>query len=382
MTESPWTKHAFEASITRTCFSSTAFDAGWDGDPRFNIDGAVLQQDPEMRRLLELETAIRPAKVWAQKVARQIELFPPCGWCFPQVVQAVCTNIGAGDAAAVLPCGCYNVGSRRLDLIAGYACCLDGWLKAVSPERIGAVLRGRSLGDRDWLAIARGVHKALGEMGDRNALLIRRLLARLRFWLRAPYGHVKTDDNPRLGYLYDHGMGRHGGWDYFSFENHDRDVADLNERIRAAFKHSDRWITLIECTWPCAPKVARYIERIVSAVGVAEDRLDATPDELAEHQRGKGFLHTEGTYLDTELSRKLFHTSLSVLSDYVSGSVAAPPDCSDSSIDSEFGDSLVSLLGDASPEKTWLAALLTKRIKLFADSFKSYHFTRSSEQVV
>ncbi len=368
-----WNRENFESSLTRTCFSSTPYDTGWDGAPQWNIDGAVLQNDAEMRRLLELEWAVQPVPVWAQKVARQIEQMAPCGWCFPQCVQATCQNIGAGDAAAASPCGCYVVGTRRLQLMASYAACLDGWVKRAQPGSVAQGLLENADDERDWLQIATGVFDALGEPTPRRALLVRALLARLRFWLRAPFGHLKRDENWRLGYFYSHSMGRYGGWDYFSFHHHDPEFVELHERVRAEVPHADRWLELIDCTWPCAPKVFRYLERIILATGALQEGGEALPDDLVSETNDRPILRIDGTYLDSDTSRGLFNASVSALAEFANGDGASQG--------TGFGSQLQHLLGDRSPQKVWLAALLRKRSKLFEESFKSFHFTRNAQQV-
>lgn len=379
-TDSDWCRDVYERSITRLCFASTPYDAGWDGDSRRSVDGKALQQDAQMRRLVEMETGIRPVPLWARKIAEQIGELAPCGWCFPQFVEAVYRNIGSGDAAAAHPCGCYNVGERRLQLMANYALCLDGWLKGVCPEDTAAAVTCHVVDQRDWLSIARKVYGALGEQAPAKALLVRRLLGRLRFWLRAPFGPLKADDNPRLGYLYTHAMGRYGGWDHFSFERHDPDVVELEQRIRAEVAKPDRWLELIESTWPCAPKVFRYLERIVLAIGRIEQGGNTAPAELNDSLPGD-VLQADGTCMGSGESRCLFDTGVSTLAKFVSGAFPAEP-VEGSGLDARFGSRLEALLGEPSPQKLWLAALLLKRVALFEGSFKSFHFTRDAQHVM
>ena len=374
-----WNRENYDASVTRTCFSSTPYDTGWDGAPQWNIGGSVLQNDPEMRRLLELEWAIRPVPVWAQKVARQIEEMAPCGWCFPQCIRAICQNIGADDAAAASPCGCYVVGEQRLHLMASYAVCLDAWLKGATPEAVGQGLSENAGDERNWLQIATDVSDVLSEHTPQKLLLVRRLLARLRFWLRAPFGNLKRDDNWRLGYFYTHSMGRYGAWDYFSLHYHDSEFIELDGRLRAEAASADRWLELIDCTWPCAPKVFRYLERIMLAIGSVSEGCDATPDDLANEAEARPILQLEGTYLDTEKSRGLFDTAIGVLTEFVADDF--PASGRGSGRDRAFGTRLKRSLADRSPQRVWLAALLLKRISLFEASFKSLHFTRNAHQV-
>lgn len=375
-----WDRDNFERSITRTCFSSTPYDAGWDGAEQWDINGTVLQHDDEMRRLLELEWEIRPVPVWGQKIARQIEEMPPCGWSFPQHVEAVCTNIGSGDAAAAFPSRCYVVGPDRLQLMADYAVCVDGWIKNISSLQVGASLQQNAFDSRDWVGIAAAVWEVLGEPSPPRVLLARRLLQRLRFWLRAPYAPLKADDNWRLGYFYDHGMGRSGGWDYFSFEEHEPDANELKSQIKAQIPDAERWLELIDYTWPCAPKVFRFVERIVIAIGQIEEHSDVGPDELGSRRAAERILRVEGTYLDSETSRGLYNAAVSGLAGFLGCSFPGPG-MADARRDTGFASRLQRVLGEPSPEKLWLAALLQKRITLFQHSFKSFHFTRNAHQI-
>jgi hypothetical protein len=374
--EPEWTKQAYQSSITSTCFSSTPYDAGWDA--RSNIDGRILQADAQMRRLLELEAAVRPVRVWAQQVARQIEKLPPCGWCFPQAVEAICTNIGAGDPAAAAPAACYTVGPNRLRLMGRYAVCLDGWLKQAAPGAVAAQIEQQAFDQRDWAGIARKVWEVLGEPNSPKVLLVRRLLGRLRFWLRAPFGLLKSDDNPALGYFYTHAMGRYGGWDHFSFERRDPDVVELEERVRCEIDKADRWLELIDSTWPCAPKVFRYLERIICRIGQVEEDGDTSPAEL-DSPLPDGILQADAACLDSDGSRRLFDTAAAALREFVANDFpAASGDGADT--DGEWAGRLACLLGEPSPERVWLAALLLKRIALFEGSFKTFHFTRNPQQ--
>ena len=333
-----------------------------------------------MRRLLEMEVALRPVPLWAQAVARQVQSMAPCGWCFPQFVEVVCMNIGARDAAAADPKRCYDVGPHRLALMANFAVCLDGWLKGVSSEVVAVELRQHSTVDgRDWIRFARSIHRALGEPIVRRRLLVRRLLARLRFWLRAPLGKDTPDDNWRLGYFYTHAMGRDAGWDYFSLHTHDAEIAELDERIAAELDEPERWLTLIDSTWPCAPKVFRYLERLILAIGQTTETEGGAPPRITD-PLPDGFLEIADTYLATDRSRALYAAAVSALATYLANAFpAGAPVAWD--VDADLAASLSRLLGEPTPVKCWPAALLLKRITLFADSFKRFHFTRDPNQI-
>lgn len=370
--DSFWNQENFEASLTRTCFSSTPYDEGWGNEG--------LRGDAEMRRLLELECTVQPVRGWVRRVVRQIEEFPPCGWCFPQYVETVCKGIGAGAAWGAWPAPkCYTVGPDRLSLMARYAVCLDGWVKRVPWETVAGDLDRQVADGRDWYSIASKIWEVLGTPSSLRMLLVRRLLARLRFWLRAPFEPLKPDDNWRLGYFYTHSMGRYGGWDYFSFDHHDPECVELDERIRADVSHADRWIELIESTWPCAPKVFRYLERIILAIGELAEGDHVSPTELAARRQCEALLEHNTTYLDSATSRRLFETAVCTLSSYVGGAFFISTPASPN-VDAAFAARLQETLGETSPERVWLAALLIKRIALFEGGFRSFHFTRNPHQ--
>lgn len=372
-----WDRAAYEASLTRHCFSWTPFcgTVGWEaawGDRR-------LKEDLNMRGLVELERVASPVPVWAQMVCRQIDTMPPCGWAVPQHVEAVCTNIGRQDAEAAVPPRCYSLGPERLGLMAQVAMLLDGWLKNLEPDEVAALLESTDDCGREWRDIAHDVWQTLGERHRRRTLLARRLLARLRFWLRAPYGPDKGDDNARLGYTYTVSLGRNPGWDYFGCDEHDPEVAELNERIHQSLDEPQRWIDLITYTWPCAPKAFRFIERLIAAVGRVPADGPSVPNELGD-QLPTGLLRIDETYLDTPTSRRLYNTATAALTRFL-GDAFQMGATSSGEVDPAWKARLTRLLAEPSPLTTWLAALLLVRLVFFEESFRSFHFTRNTHHV-
>jgi hypothetical protein len=380
-----WCDDLYSGSLTSQCFSSTSYDAGWNGAPEYGIDGAALQGDTEMRRLLELEMRASPLPNWARVVARQVERLAPCGWSFPQATSAICRNIGAADPCAEEPQGCYAVGQRRLDLMAAYAACLDGWLKRVPSKTVGREVAGFAQDQRDWCRIAAAVAEALGDPTPTSRLLTRALLTRLRFWLRAPFGALKADDNWRLGYLCTYDMGRYGGWDYFTFHHHDPDWQELAERIRETVPDAERWLDQIESTWPCAPKVFRYIERLILAIGALAGGASGTVRELCGADNDRPVLEWEGTCLDETASRLLLDSVVGALVEYLGADYGVETPCGHAQ--SEFGETLTEHLPARCPARVWLAALLLKRILLFSTGggedrpLAKCRYTRDAHQV-
>jgi len=368
----------YERSFTRHCFSSTPFcgSVGWDA--AWGEGGPALNQNPQIERLIELEYAVAPVPLWAQLVARQVDQLPPCGWAFPQHLETVCTNTGRHDAAAVKTSGCYTPGPNRLAMLSNVALLLDGWLKETSPGRTAMIVASEDSFSVDWSSIAGNVWKVLGEHEPRKCLLVLRLLERLRFWSRAPYEGTKLDDNPRLGFLNLPEAGWFGGWDYFGFDYNEPSSKDLDSRIRNDLDAPQQgWLDWIYSTWPCAPKVMRFMERTIAAIGRISADDTSSIDALSHSLPPSGaILPVEGTYLDSETSRRLYRTALHALGEYVKDDFPLPVKLPEE-IDTHWSKRLSLLLGEDNPVKRWIVALLFERVFLFEESFKSFHFTLS-----
>lgn len=368
----------YERSFTRHCFSSTPFcgSVGWDAT--WGDGGPALNQNPQIRRLLELEYAVTPVPLWAQLVARQVDQLPPCGWSFPQHLEAVCTNIGRNDAAAAKASGCYTPGPNRLAMLSRVALLLDAWLKKIPSGRTAMVIASEESSSVDWSCVAENVWKALGEHEPRKRLLVLRLLERLRFWLRAPYEGTKLDDNFRLGFLMVPKAGWFGGWDYFGFDYNEPSSKDLDSRIRSELDAPQQgWLDWIYSTWPCAPKVMRFIERTLAAIGKIAANDTSSIKALSQSlPPASSILPVNGTYLDTETSRQLYNTALQALGERIQDDFPLPAKLPDA-IDGQWSKRLSLLLGESNEVKLWLESLLFERIALFEEEFKSFHFTLS-----
>jgi hypothetical protein len=337
-----WNNKHYDASVTRTCLAGTPYgDAG-------GADRPAPQNDPEMHRLLELEASLSPLPNWARGVTQQIARLSPFGWAMPYCVEAICQNIGAGDPEAARPSAFCHIGQHRLQLMTDYAICLEGWLKGLSPETTAARTSETSLGWRDWEFIAGRIHDALGKPGPNKATLVRRLLAKLRFWLRA--SRIPQLENARAG-------------EYVAV-NHEPELADLDRQIRQTVPHADRWLELIESAWPGATRIFHYIERMMAAIGELDSAPDTWPDELVDVDL-KPFAAAHEAYRTADPGRVLYQTVLKVLNDYLGEKPNRPADPA-ANIDDKWADRLTRRLGQPTPVGTYLAALTRKRITLLA----------------
>ena len=360
-----WNRKHYDVSVARTCFVSTPYG----DDP--GADRPAPQNDPEMQRLLEIEASLDPLPNWALEIARQIARLSPFGWAMPHCIEAICQNIGAGDPEAAKPSACYHIGPHRLQLMTDYAICLEGWLKGLSPETIAARTSERSLGWRDWEFIARRIHEALGETGGNKAVLVRRLLAKLRFWLRAgganlPIGQARAaqDSGDPGGASRSRQSDAAQAGQYVAVTEHELEMAELDRQIRRSVPHAERWLELIDSAWPGAARIFHYIERMMAAIGELDAAPDARPDELVDVDLDPVAAAHEA-YQSANPGRMLYETVLRVLDDYLGDKFnrAADPK---TPVNDKWAERLTRRLGEPTPVGTYLAALTRKRITLLA----------------
>ena len=150
--------------------------------------------------------------------------------------------------------------------------------------------------------------------------------------------------------------------------------------LHGRLTHSRRAAGASRSTWPCAPKVMRYLERTICAIGRIEPGRISSYPELSKSLPASGeVLPVDGTYLDSAASRRLYDTSIRALADYVGEGFPMPAPLP-ADIDAAWAKRLTARLGGRAPAKLWLAALLLERIALFEGSFKTFHFTRNINQ--
>ena len=333
-----------------------------------------------MRGLLELEWACRPVPAWARQVARQIANLPPCGWCLLQAVEAICTNIGAGDEDAAHPHGCHRVGPHQIQLMSDYAVCLAGWLRGANPEMVAAGTSEKSLGWRDWERIAKRVALALGEPTPAKGLLVRRLMAHLRRPVPADWPAPKGPQAAGEPCPSEGTADCRQAWQQLPDGKRDPALAELDAQIRRDVPNAEGWLNLIDAAWPCAPRPFHYLERIVAAFGQVGQEDQLNPAELARKAPGQPLLHSQGAGRGPQQSGRLFDATVRALQDFVVA-LPAPVRRAEAGEEKAWAANLADALGRASPVKTWLAAVLLKRVRMSEDGFKSLRLMPNTQQV-
>jgi hypothetical protein len=341
----------YKASLTRKCLTANGYGSQ-QGAPQ----AGTAAKDPEIRYLLKLECSLGTLPEWAREITNQIALLPAQGWAMPHCIEAICQNIGASDPEKAKPSASYRIGPHRLQLMADYAICLDGWLKALSPETISARTSETSLGWRDWEFIARRIQDALGLPSLTKALLVRRLLAKLKFWLRAAQ-MMQTDEQLATE------AQQHVA---VAANQHLLEMAELDHQIRQNVMHGQRWLELIDSAWPGAARIFHYIERMMAAIGEMDANPDAWPDELVDVDLEPPGSHAD--YQSAEAGRILFDTVMRVLDAYLDNPAATVDPRAP--VDAKWADRLTRRLGKPTPIGAWLVGLTRKRFALLAANTK------------
>jgi len=331
-----WSRDAWDASV-----SASAYNPDWWATLKF---GEHPVWD-ELVKIYQAERALEAVPSWADEIVRRMMELPMCGYyAFPDNVLQICEAIKGQQCPDIVK-NCYTVDAERKTLMAYYVYCLDAWLKEAPLEVAQAELSMRDSLGKDWGAIIANVYQALGERSEAKTALVERLVHRLRWWIktliwaddrRGKFGLDVYLGDPRG----DANWGAYGNPpfdDPYFAELRVPQVEALEARIRQLLPDSDKTIERIRSTWLCAPKVFRYLEKLVHEIG-AIDRPDDSPDDSP-------VLQCEDTYPDFQSCSAWFDDFIFRVEAWLAGSADAAPE-----------------LGGPAPVKRWLAGVLRHKL--------------------
>lgn len=344
---SPWTKEAYEASATSRYWGGTPYSAGWDGSKQYGED---LPQSAELRAIFEEEMQLGDVPDWACEIlGRMVNDLPMCGhYSFPLPLLQICSAICDEKCPRVVV-GCYTADSERKTLMSYYVFCLDAWLKEAPLELAAEELKLRDDLGKDWPAIIAAIYDTLGERSEAKRTAIERLVHRLRWWIKT----LIWFDDRRDKYLLDVYSGdvrgdeaKYGAYgnspygDPFFAELSMPQVVALEERIRGTTPDGDKLCDRIRSTWLCAPKVFRYVEKLIVQIG--SQGCDG------ETESDGAILQCEDTYPDVESHEEWYASFMSSLTKWLDGDGEALPE-----------------LGQTTPVKHWIARILRRKLRLY-----------------
>ena len=347
MVKTQWSKENYEKSVMKHAWGATPYDAGWEESQKYGED---LPASIELKEIFEEEMALDDVPHWAEDViARMIGPFPMCGhYAFPQPLLQICEAIGK-EKTPEFVCGCYTADSERKILMSYYVYCLDAWLKNAPLEVAAAELAMRDDYGKNWAEIVTDIYKSLGSPTQQKILLVKRLIHRLRWWIKT---HIWFNDK-RDCFMLDVYSGdargdeaNHSAYgnspfgDPYFEERKLPEIKVLTEQIRAIVPDAQKYLDAIESTWLCAPKVFRYLERIIIDIGNLGS--ENAPDyDLT-------ILQCEDTYPNVASHQKWYSAFMSSLTKWLDGDPQALSD-----------------MGDITPTKRWLARILRHKLRLY-----------------
>ena len=294
-----WSREAWDVSISAKAYNADRWDTLTpEKEPALWAELAVIWRQ---------EQALEVIPDWAEEIVVRTMELPMCGYYgYPANVSQIIDAISAGRAPDVVMT-CYTVDADRKSLLSYYVYCLDAWLKKAPLEHAVAELALRDSLGKNWPEIAAAIYQTLGERTDLKRVVVERLIHRLRWWIKT----LISSDDKRDRFLLDvysgdirgdeEKFGAYGnspyGDPYFA-ELRLPHVREMQARIRAEAPDGKRLLDRIQSTWLCAPKVFRYLEKLIAEIGAIDSDLP--------RNQAPAILQCEDTYPDFDANHKHF----------------------------------------------------------------------------
>jgi hypothetical protein len=342
MSDILWSPDAWDASV-----SARGYNADW-------WTTLTPAREPELwselRAVFEDEQAIDGIPAWATEIVERMMQLPMCGYyAYPANVEQIMDAISACRCPDVVM-RCYTVDPDRKVLLSYYVYCLDAWRQEAPLSAAVAELSRRDQLGKNWAEIAAAIYRALGNRTELKTTTMDRLIHRLRWWIKS----LIWKDDRRDRFLLDvysgdirgdeEKWGAYGnspyGDPYFA-ELTLPNVAAMEQRILADVPDAQRLLERIHSTWLCAPKVFRYLEKLIVEIG-AIDGHDAP-------QEAPPILQCDDTWPDFHANHEHFVGLLGRLRRWVDGAAGELPS-----------------LGSRSLVKRWLVHLLWHKLVFYA----------------
>ena len=338
MTEAAWSREAWNASI-----SARAYNADW-------WDYLTPMKEPqlwaELHAIYTEEKALGTIPPWAIEIVTRMMELPMCGYfAFPDNITQILDAITAQQCPDVVM-RCYTADPDRKVLMSYYVFCLDAWVKDAPLDNIVAELELRDPLGKNWEAIATAIYQILDKKTELKRLVIERLIHRLRWWIKSLIG---SDDKRNLFMLDFYGgdirgdiepWGAYGnspyGDPYFT-ELQLSHVKVMEQRILAEAPDGQALLVRIQSTWLCAPKVFRYLEKLIAEIGA-----------IGTHPFSGNvpvFLQCENTYPDFAVSQQQYVRLTEKLHQWLEGTTDQLP-----------------IIENPSPIQRWLVHILWHKL--------------------
>ena len=266
-----WSRETWDSSI-----SALAYNPDW-------WSSLTPSKEPqlwtELRAIYAEEQSLGTIPSWASEIITRMMELPMCGYyAFPDNITQILGAISARQCPEVV-LRCYTVDPARKVLMSYYVFCLDAWAKDAPLDNVIAELALRDSLGKKWGIIATAMYQILGQKTALKNLVIERLIHRLRWWIKSLIGSddkrnrflldfyggdIKGDESPWGAY----GNSPYG--DPYFTELQLPHVKAMEQRIRTEAPDGQALVVRIQSTWLCAPKVFRYLEKLIVEIGALD----------------------------------------------------------------------------------------------------------------
>lgn len=359
-----WSKLAYEASFYSRCWWFTPYDAGWD-------HCAELREDVELRQIVEAEQRLAPLPGWVEPVILgPIRCVAPCGhYTFPDSFLQAVSAIGSGEPPRLVHT-CFTVDGRRKRRMLDYMLCLDAWLAGAAPQAPVRELVARSSNDAvNWKNTCQGLWRVLGVRTEMKRLLVERLLHQWRWWAKS----TVWDDDDGAGGVYgcdqyvgdradDHALAPANGNPDFPAAGYDQSTSPRVRQLESKLAQicpDWNWFrtVIVECSWPCAPKAFRFLEKTLWCIGKERPVISLPSFPLANPEEVPSFLETRATAPNQDQAAIWWRAFLDALRNWWQ----AKP------MQGALAEDIAQRLGEPTAIKRWLVRLLVHRLTLLAE---------------
>ncbi|MBD3181799.1 hypothetical protein GF312_05880 [Candidatus Poribacteria bacterium] len=335
-----WTQERFDTSLTSRCWWYTPYDI--EAESRWKL----VFKDNEFKELVYMESQLESIPTWVEKIINRICYIPPCGhYMFPEPFLQVINLIGSSDLSVIeksYPHTCYCVKHNRKEAAMDYCLCLDAWLANTSSDIPARELEALGFRKIDWYSVCNDLWETLGEHTLKKELLIELTLHVIRHAIKASsWDDDKATNFGRDEYLGDFYMDSKGcavfkQWNSPRLKNIESRLSEL----------CPEWRNIVTVDygfwWLCAPKVFRFLERNLWAIGKMKP---LKPDEKVP-----GFLRCEDTYPDQDKAALWYREFYSALNSWWEGKNTTKD--------------ISQRLGEPTPTKKWLVRLFRHKLRL------------------
>jgi hypothetical protein len=355
-----WSKETYERTLSSRCWYYTPYSEGWDACKEVSCDR-------ELQRTVAMECALPNVPAWAAEIAeRFIRYLPGCPHCaFPRPFLDVVDAIGAQSPPKFVH-GCYTADGVRKRRMLDYIFCLDAWLAGATAEQAAAEIKPRGSERLDWPEVCQGIWRVLGVHTELKDLLVERLLHRQRWWVKS----LVWEDDARDRYCQDQYLGDvhcqdrsqdrsdcYGNppfADPFFVELQTAEVKRMESRLAEICPDWAWFREMIHCSWLCAPKAFRFLERALWSIGLERKAVFLPGHPLENAVNVPDFLQCADTYPDRGEAEKWLLSFADGMRRWLSGKP----------LNGQVQTDVSKRLGEQTPVKAWLVRLYLRKLEL------------------